>query len=389
MLGQEIDSLGVDVNWHTNAMNRNERSHKTSATELKGARTLAPSMFASSPFRWGFTVTLGVLVALLLAFTISNLTNVLFAVFAALFISLGLDPLVRWFQRKGLSRAMSLLTVILLFILVVVGLVALITPLIVEQSNHLVATLPGQVQAMQTDGWFDDLNKKTNGMAQQALVWVNSLLTDPKIWAQVGGGALAVGVALASGFSTGLFIFILTIYFVATLDTMKKAGYSLIDASKRETVISYAERIMDSIGRYLSGMAVLAAINAVYSFILLTVVGSPYAVIIATLALFVTLIPLVGTVLTTALMTIVALFTSPTAALIVLIAMLVYMQLEAYVFTPKVMSKAVHVPGSIVLISALAGGTLLGLAGALVAIPISAGIILIIREVVIPARAKR
>lgn len=389
MLGQEIDSLGVDVNWHTNAMNRNERSHKTSATELKGARTLAPSMFASSPFRWGFTVTLGVLVALLLAFTISNLTNVLFAVFAALFISLGLDPLVRWFQRKGLSRAMSLLTVILLFILVVVGLVALITPLIVEQSNHLVATLPGQVQAMQTDGWFDDLNKKTNGMAQQALVWVNSLLTDPKIWAQVGGGALAVGVALASGFSTGLFIFILTIYFVATLDTMKKAGYSLIDASKRETVISYAERIMDSIGRYLSGMAVLAAINAVYSFILLTVVGSPYAVIIATLALFVTLIPLVGTVLTTALMTMVALFTSPTAALIVLIAMLVYMQLEAYVFTPKVMSKAVHVPGSIVLISALAGGTLLGLAGALVAIPISAGIILIIREVVIPARAKR
>ncbi|MDJ0316414.1 AI-2E family transporter [Arthrobacter antibioticus] len=370
-------------------MNRNERSHKTSATELKGARTLAPSMFASSPFRWGFTVTLGVLVALLLAFTISNLTNVLFAVFAALFISLGLDPLVRWFQRKGLSRAMSLLTVILLFILVVVGLVALITPLIVEQSNHLVATLPGQVQAMQTDGWFDDLNKKTNGMAQQALVWVNSLLTDPKIWAQVGGGALAVGVALASGFSTGLFIFILTIYFVATLDTMKKAGYSLIDASKRETVISYAERIMDSIGRYLSGMAVLAAINAVYSFILLTVVGSPYAVIIATLALFVTLIPLVGTVLTTALMTMVALFTSPTAALIVLIAMLVYMQLEAYVFTPKVMSKAVHVPGSIVLISALAGGTLLGLAGALVAIPISAGIILIIREVVIPARAKR
>ncbi len=389
MLGQEIDSLGDDVSWHTNAMNRNERSRKTSATELKGARTLAPSMFVSSPFRWGFTVTLGVLVALLLAFTISNLTNVLFAVFAALFISLGLDPLVRWFQRKGLSRAMSLLTVILLFILVVVGLVALITPLIVEQSNHLVATLPGQVQAMQTDGWFDDLDKKTNGMAQQALVWVNSLLTDPKIWAQVGGGALAVGVALASGFSTGLFIFILTIYFVATLDSMKKAGYSLIDASKRETVISYAERIMDSIGRYLSGMAVLAAINAVYSFILLTVVGSPYAVIIATLALFVTLIPLVGTVLTTALMTIVALFTSPTAALIVLIAMLVYMQLEAYVFTPKVMSKAVHVPGSIVLISALAGGTLLGLAGALVAIPITAGIILIIREVVVPARARR
>lgn len=346
-------------------------------------------MFSASPFRWGFTVTLGVLLALLLAFMVTNLTSVLFSIFAALFISLGLDPLVRWFQGKGLSRGMSLLTVILLFVVVVIGLVALITPIVIEQANRLITTLPGQVQQLLDDGWFDDINKRTNGLAGEGLAWVNSLLTDPKVWAQVGGGAFAVGIAVANGISTGFFIFILTIYFVATLGTMKTAGYSLVDASKREAVKGYAERIMDSIGRYLSGMAILAAFNAVYSFILLTVVGSPYAVIVATLALFVTLIPLVGTVLTTALMTVVALFTSPVAALIVLIGMLIYMQLEAYIFTPKVMSKAVHVPGSIVLISALAGGSLLGLAGALVAIPISAGILLIIREVVVPARQKR
>ncbi len=68
--------------------------------------------------------------------------------------------------------------------------------------------------------------------------------------------------------------------------------------------------------------------------------------------------------------------------------MLVYMQIEAYILTPKVMGKAVQVPGTIVLISALAGGTLLGLLGALVAIPISAGILLIIREVVVPKQAR-
>jgi predicted PurR-regulated permease PerM len=70
----------------------------------------------------------------------------------------------------------------------------------------------------------------------------------------------------------------------------------------------------------------------------------------------------------------------------VLLVMLVYMQVEAYLFTPKVMSKAVQVPGSVVLISALAGGTLFGLAGALIAIPISAGVILIIRELVMPRK---
>jgi predicted PurR-regulated permease PerM len=67
--------------------------------------------------------------------------------------------------------------------------------------------------------------------------------------------------------------------------------------------------------------------------------------------------------------------------------MLVYMQVEAYILTPKVMSKAVQVPGSIVLIAALAGGTLAGLPGALVAIPVAAGILLIIKEVVVPRKA--
>ena len=73
---------------------------------------------------------------------------------------------------------------------------------------------------------------------------------------------------------------------------------------------------------------------------------------------------------------------------VVLGAMLVYMQVEAYILTPRVMSKAVQVPGSIVLIAALAGGTLAGLPGALVAIPVAAGILLIIKEVVVPAKAR-
>ena len=113
----------------------------------------------------------------------------------------------------------------------------------------------------------------------------------------------------------------------------------------------------------------------------------PFALVISVAAFFITLIPLIGTVLTTIFMTSFALFTSPTAALIVLVAMLIYMQVEAYIFTPRVMSKAVQVPGSIVLIAALAGGTLAGLPGALVAIPVAAGILIIINEVVVPKKA--
>ncbi len=258
-----------------------------------------------------------------------------------------------------------------------------------NQAISLVQSIPGLVDRVETSGWFDSANAATNGLLGNLVSGFEDIITDPNLWAKVGGGALAFGASVINAVSTGFFVVVLSIYFIATLDSTKAACYSLVKASHRATVTGYAERIMQSVGKYLSGMVVLAFMNAVFSTILLWIVGVPFALIIGVVALFVTLIPLIGTVLTTILMTIVSLFVSPpVTALIVLAVMLVYMQVEAYVFTPRIMGKAVQVPGTIVLISALAGGTLLGLLGALVAIPISAGILLIIREVVVPRQAK-
>jgi predicted PurR-regulated permease PerM len=131
-------------------------------------------------------------------------------------------------------------------------------------------------------------------------------------------------------------------------------------------------------------MVVVSFLNAVFSTLLLTVVGVPYALVIGVAALFITLI---GTILMTVVMTIVALFTSPIAALVVPAAMLVYMQVEAYLLTPKVMGRAKKVPGTVALIAAVAGATLLGLVGAFVAIPVAAGILLVLRDVVMPRKA--
>ena len=103
--------------------------------------------------------------------------------------------------------------------------------------------------------------------------WFAGLISDPNTWATIGGGALNVGLAIVGGISSAFFIFILTIYFTATLDSSKAAIYSLVSASHRERVVGYAERIMQNVGRYLSGMVVLAFFNAMYSLILLVLVG--------------------------------------------------------------------------------------------------------------------
>ncbi|QEO14293.1 AI-2E family transporter [Agromyces intestinalis] len=346
------------------------------------------SMMSAQPFRWGFIVTLGVLLALLLAVAAVNLQSVILSVFIAAFVALGLDPLIRWFQRRGMSRGLAILVVILLFLGVVVAIVWVVIPPLVEQITALFRGIPELVQRAEDANWYDEVNAATNGLLTDLLAGVQQILSDPNLWATIGGGALAFGASIIGAVSTGVFVVVLSIYFIATLDMTKHAVYQLVKASHREQVVSYSERIMNSVGKYLSGMVVLAFFNAVFSTLLLTIVRVPFALLFGVIALFVTLIPLIGTVLTTAIMTIFSLFVSPTAGLIVLLAMLVYMQIEAYVLTPRVMGKAVQVPGTIVLISALAGGTLLGLLGALVAIPISAGILLIIREIVIPKQAR-
>jgi predicted PurR-regulated permease PerM len=344
--------------------------------------------FGSNAFRRAILATLGVLLVLLLSAAVASISGVVFSVFAAAFITLGLDPLIRWFQRRGMKRGIAILTVILLFVVVVIGLLWLLLPLIIEQAGELFASLPQMFADLQAQQWYQDAAAGTGGILSTIYENVVAFFSDPATWKAAGGGLVGLVVGVIGAISSAFFIFILTIYFTGTLDTTKNAFYQLVSASHRTTFVGYAERIMQNIGRYLSGMVILAFMNATFSLIILTIAGVEFALVISVGAFFITLIPLIGTVLTTIFMTVFALFTSPQAALIVLISMLIYMQVEAYIFTPRVMSKAVQVPGSLVLISALAGGTLGGLPGALIAIPLAAGILIIIREVVVPAKAR-
>ena len=117
---------------------------------------------------------------------------------------------------------------------------------------------------------------------------------------------------------------------------------------------------------------------------MMSIVGIKFSLVLASITFSLALIPLVGSISGAAIVTVVALTTSPTAAVIAGIYYLIYMQIEAYVISPRIMTKAVAVPGAVVVVAALAGGALMGVIGALVAIPVAASIILIIRQVWVP-----
>lgn len=343
----------------------------------------------SGPFRFGFIATVGVLLALVLGIAVGNLGYPLALIFFALFVSLGLNPVVQRLERFGLSRTRAVLIVLGAFLLIVVLLLWLIVPVVTEQLIELVRYLPIGIDEVEQQAWFEALDESTGGVLFVFVEAVQGAAADPAVWLAISGGALRVGVGVLNATFGVLFVVALTLYFVAGLEGMKRALYSLVPASGRSRFAEIAEEISISVGKYLSGMFLLALMNAGFTFVLLTILGVRYAAILAALALPITFIPLIGSVINTIIVTTVSLFTSAQTGLIVLIVMLVYMQVEAYVFTPRIVGKAIRIPGALVLIGAMVGATLLGLLGALVANPVSASLLLIAKKVIVPAQNAR
>ena len=178
----------------------------------------------------------------------------------------------------------------------------------------------------------------------------------------ITGSVLGAGIALFAGLTGAFIVLILTIYFTAATPALKRSVYQLVPASKRPRFIDLGEQITDSVGYYVIGQLSLGVINGILSAIFLTIIGAPFPAVLAVVAFFFSLIPLVGT-LTGSTLIVLACFIppgSPTTALIAGIYYLIYMQIEAYVISPRIMNRAVSVPGAVVVIAALAGGSLLG-----------------------------
>lgn len=345
-----------------------------------------PRLLQSGPLRFGFVVTIGVLLALAVGFAVTVLGYPMTLIFLALFISLGLYPVVLRLERLRLSRTVAVLIVLAAFVLVVAAMVLLIAPVLVREGTRLIGYLPNGIDDIEHQDWFIGLNNTFGGVVLPFVEQLKAALADPNVWIAISGGALRVGAGILNGTLGVLFVVALTLYFVSSMELMKRGLYSLVPASKHDRFVEIAEEIFTSVGKYLSRMFLLALMNGVFTFILLTIVGNPYAILLGVLAVPVAFIPIIGSVINTTIVTIVTFFFSPLSGLIVLIVMFIYMQVEAYVFTPRIVGKAISVPGPLVLIGAMVGATLLGLLGALVACPVSASLLLITKKVIVPAQ---
>lgn len=336
------------------------------------------------PFALGFLVTLGGLLAFALGAAVADLATIWIYIAFAIFAALGLDPLVRRLEGRGVGRAWAIVIVYFLFAIVMVGVLWLIIPTVVGQIAQFFRDLPSMITGFQQTEFYLWARDQFGDQVPALLDEVQKFLTDPANIAAIGGGVLQIGISIGTTISGLIIIIVLSLYFLATLPEIKQAFNRLVPARNRPLTAELTEEITSSVGGYLGGMVILAFFNALTTFILYSLLGLPFPLLLSVVSFCITIIPLVGTVLFWGIGSVVALFSNPLSALVFAACYLVYMQLEAYVLTPRVMNKTISVPGSLVVIGALVGGTLMGLLGALVAIPVTASILLIIKKVVIP-----
>ena len=373
----------------------NLKRRRTAAVQQPQSDIVVPGSTALPPvrinaFRIGLVGGLGVLVSILIGGVIGQLTTVLIYVGVALFLALGLDPLVSWLERK-LPRWAAILVVFAGVILAFAGLLLTIIPVIVEQISNLIANFPDIVNRVVDSDFVKTTERQLSGVVDFDSVAksVTDFVSDPNNFVNLGGGILAVGAGVASGVTGAVVVLILTLYFLASLRSIKRVTYRFVPSSKRAGFIDVSEDITSAVGRYVVGQVSLAAVNGVLSAIFLWIIGAPQFVLLAFIAFLFSLVPLVGTLTGSIIIVLTCLFASPLTALVALIWYLVYMQVEAYFLSPRIMNRAVSVPGAVVVIAAVAGGTLGGILGALVAIQFAASTIIIIQKIVFPRQEQK
>jgi predicted PurR-regulated permease PerM len=370
-------------------MRRRKQTAEVDQTDLKPDVAVqhgaGAAGFSVASFRIGLVGGLGVLTALLIGGILGQLGTVLIYIGLALFLALGLDPLVTWLEKR-IARGVAIALVVLAVLGIFAGLLFAVIPVLIEQGTNLVDDFPRLQKEIESSDFIKGLESAFGGSLSigDALSGAIDFISDPKNLVAIGGGLAAVGAGVASGVTGATIVIILMLYFLASLRSMKGVAYRFVPAYRRVGFATITEEITGAVGRYVVGQVSLALCNGILSLIFLSIIGAPLPFLLAMIAFLGSLIPLVGTLSASIINTLICLFVSPTTALFAGIYYLVYMQIEAYVLSPRIMNRAVAVPGAIVVIAAVAGGAIGGVLGALVAIPVAASAIIIVQKVVFP-----
>ncbi len=335
--------------------------------------------FRRSPFMLGLTGAFGVFTAWVIAQAVLNARSVLVLIVVSMFLAVGLNPVAEMLQRRGLSRKLAVALVFAGVVAMFVGFGFAIVPPLTEQTAAFVNAVPDYINQLQNNRTIARLDRR-----YQLLEKAQEFVSGSSLGQRIFGGIVGVGkTVLNAAFST-ITVLVLTLYFLASLPAIKNLAYRLAPRSRRARVSLLGDAILSRVGGYVGGALAIAFLAGTTTFVFLEIVGVPYALPLALLIAIVDLIPFVGITIGATVVALVGLTSSLKVAIACVIFFIAYQQLENYVIYPRIMKHSVDVSATVTIVAVLLGGALLGIVGALLAIPSAAAISLIMNEVVLP-----
>jgi predicted PurR-regulated permease PerM len=325
------------------------------------------------PMGYWARATLAVVAVLALVAAAWSVRNILLLVLVSTVLAIGLDPQVRWLQRRHVSRAWAVAIIGLLGLGFLALFAWLVIPEAVRQARELARDFPGYVDRLRhSSGFLGNLEVKyhISDRLQQAA----SRLPDLAI-----GNLPSITAGAGSVIANCLTVAVLTVYFLLGLERGHATAGRIVAGAHEERNRQMLDESVDRIGGYVSGNIFISIIAGTLAFIVLELLDVPFAAALAVWVAIADLIPGVGAMLGAVVCVIVALFSSVADAIVVAVYFVVYQRIENYLILPRIMTKAIDLSAPTVIVTLLIGSSLAGLAGALLALPIVAALKVVIR----------
>jgi predicted PurR-regulated permease PerM len=297
---------------------------------------------------------------------------------ASLVLAIGLQPSIRWLENRGLGRGWALAAILLAGLIVLIGLGLVLIPFLVDQISALVEEFPSFIERLrQTPGVVGSISRSVD---------LESLAGGSG--GQTGAAPAALGLVSSLGGTLFNVVTILAVtpYLAIRLPQFKVWIARLLRHRHREDFLYVLNESTDLIANYIVGNVVVSLIAGVVAFTGFQIIGVRFALVLAVWVAITDLIPIVGAFIGAAGVAAVTAFQGPDVMIAAVALLLVYQLVENFVIAPRVMNHAVDLSPVGVIVAILIGGSLAGLFGALLALPVAAMVKIIVFELLVPER---
>ena len=336
----------------------------------------------TSYIRIGFGLGIGLLAAYALGQALVQSAQVLSLVFLALFLAVRLEPLVAGLRRLRMARGVAVTLVVLSAASLFGAFIALVIPPVSTEIDQLSKAIPAWLQQLHDHhsalGRLEDRYHVIEKVQQQ--------LSSGGLGTKLASGLLGAGRIILDLLASTLIVMTLTIYFMVGLPNIKNYALRLVSASQREPAGDMTDRIMNQVGRYMLANVATSVLAGAATYFWALGTGIPYPALLGFFVAIMDLIPIVGSTIAGVVVSLVALSVSWPVTIATAIFYTGFRVAEDHLTNPLTMRYVVRLHPVATMVAVLLGGALLGIIGALVAVPAATAVGLVLDEVVFPSR---